>query len=156
VQLTFTQEGRTQTHRLTHQISTETGLSKSSLEHIIHCDIGLKCRTNANVRETPGCDWPDWRQLPCIHHAIYVAAERPVYYKIWGHNTAMSPLDKSAGGKWSDTVYDWHVGWSEHSVIDNASDQWHRRLHACIWVTWGHFKYLLWHNLVKSLVTVIN
>jgi len=43
----------------------------------------------------------------------------------------------------------------EQSIIDDSTDQWHRRLHVCIWTTGGHFKYSLWHKLVKTLLTGI-
>ena len=46
--------------------------------------------------------------------------------------------------------------WVEQSVIDDATDQWCGRLHACIQATGGHCEYSLWHLLVKTLLIVIN
>ena len=31
----------------------------------------------------------------------------------------------------------------QQNVIDDAIDQWRRRLCACVWATGGHFEYLL-------------
>jgi len=42
----------------------------------------------------------------------------------------------------------------EQSVIDDDIDQWRSRLHAYIRATEVHFEYSLWHNLVKTLLTV--
>jgi len=32
----------------------------------------------------------------------------------------------------------------QQSVIDDATDQWRKRLHACFWARGGHFEHALW------------
>jgi len=41
-------KGQKQTHRITRQISTKTGLIQSSIVQIIRRDFGLKCLSTSN------------------------------------------------------------------------------------------------------------
>jgi len=41
--LVLSQEDKPKTHRSTHQISRESGIHRSSVLRIIHCDLQLKC-----------------------------------------------------------------------------------------------------------------
>jgi len=61
------------------------------------------------------------------------------YNKIWGIIQQQSLSHKSAGSEYLiQHLIDVWAG-VEQSIIDDAIDQWHRRLHACIRAT-GHCK----------------
>ena len=70
----------------------------------------------------------------------------PADYKIWGNK---STREKCRIGMICDSMNDAWVG-VEQSVIDDATDQWHRRLYSCTRATEGHFDYLPWHKLLKT------
>jgi len=67
----------------------------------------------------------------------------PVDYKIWGlmQNRVYQKKVKDVNELRERLVEVW--AGLQQNVIDDAIDQWRRRLRACVWATGGHFEYLL-------------
>jgi len=79
--------------------------------------------------------------------------------------TSIQLITKSEASSLPEKVQDvndlkWHLidVWVgvKQSVIDDAIDQWCRRVHTYIRATRGHYEYSPWHKLVKTLLTVLN
>ena len=67
----------------------------------------------------------------------------PVYYKIWSvvqqrvYQSRMHNVDELK----QRLVHVWHG--IDHTIIDNAIDEWHGRLHACVRAKDGHYEQML-------------
>jgi len=86
--------------------------------------------------ETPAFISPDlWP--PCSQDL------NPVDYKIWGvtQDRVYQNKVKDVNELRERLVEVW--AGLQQNVIDNAINQWRRRLHACIWARGGHSEYLL-------------
>ena len=66
----------------------------------------------------------------------------PVDYKIWGCKIGSNRKKVKDTNELRERLVEvWAV--LRQNVIDDAIDQWHRCLHACVRATGGHFQYLL-------------
>ena len=48
---------------------------------------------------------------------------------------------------WTEAAFSECLAWHWQTIIDNAVDEWHERLRACVRAKGGHFEQLLWQYL---------
>jgi len=137
-------------------ITGKHGTSRHLHIHYITNARYRKCRgkdsaTRPTVLSLPGpllyvSFWNVWRDstrkswmkptLPCIHRLRFLVAEQPRSQSSWLQNLGQnSATRKSAGSERFEAASDSCAGWMEQNVIDDVSNQWCRRLHACIRVS---------------------
>ena len=51
--------------------------------------------------------------------------------------------DASFGSGLSETALDWHFNDLSQSIVDDAVDEWHKKLQTCVNEKGGHFEHLL-------------
>ena len=56
----------------------------------------------------------------------------------WSHVS-----DTSSGRGLSERALDWHLNDLSQSIVDDAVDEWHKRLQSCVNEKEGHFEHLL-------------
>ena len=92
-ELALSQEDQPQTHRSVRQISRETGIPRSSVSHIIHDDLGLKCLKKRRAQELTAHRAHDTLRLLEQATPVFIPPDlwppnspdlNPVDYKIWG------------------------------------------------------------------------
>jgi len=107
---------------------------------VLHQDSAPVHRARETIkllqRETPVFISPDLR--PPNSQDL-----NPVDYKIWGvmQDRVYQKKVKDVNELSERLVKVWAV--MQQNVIDDAIDQWRRRLRACAWARGGHFEYLL-------------